>query len=158
MNILLPHKLFQGSVEVLDTRRLNNQANEALVILRTLRGYYGPGKGWPNHTVTKLWRGYEPAVAAYGVECLMRYACRTGNDVSDRTAKFNELSLNGWPLKVERPPWSLDTRVHSAYRALLLHKDYEFYSKYDWDEKPCASNFYKLPWYPELRTGVTVLS
>ena len=78
MQTFLPYADFRKSAECLDDRRFNNQINEALIILRTLTGWYTKhGKnGWPNHPATKMWRGHEVALARYAIACLIEHCHR----------------------------------------------------------------------------------
>lgn len=63
MQTFLPYKSFSGSARCLDNKRLGKQRVEVLQILNTLTG---KSTGWANHPATRMWRGYERALCAYG--------------------------------------------------------------------------------------------
>lgn len=64
MQTFLPYQSFSLSAKVLDRQRLGKQRVEAKQILLALRD---PTYGWQNHPAVKMWRGYEIALAQYGV-------------------------------------------------------------------------------------------
>ena len=37
------------------------------------------------------------------------------------------------------PQWLGDLDFHSAHRAALLHKDFDYYRKFDWSEEPALN-------------------
>ena len=127
MQTFVPYPDFKQSMSVLDDSRLGNQVyREGMTLLR--------GK-WPNHPASKMWRGYESALANYlmaGVIELMK----RGKDYTDRPwyhelesyAMLSDLAL--------LPPWLGDERVHSSHRANLLRKDPVHYGQFGWTEQP----------------------
>ena len=64
MQTFLPHKSFKKSLKVLDWRRLGKQRVEAHQILNVLLERTDT-KGWRNHPITKMWKGYEDALKLY---------------------------------------------------------------------------------------------
>lgn len=64
MQTFLPYADFKQSAEVLDKQRLGKQRVEAYQILRALLGITN---GWIHHPATKMWRGYERALAEYAM-------------------------------------------------------------------------------------------
>lgn len=113
MNTFLPHRDFAQSAACLDMRRLGKQRVEVLQILRTLCGL---SDGWKNHPAVKMWRGYEPALAAYGVACCDEWVSRGHRD----TCRDKILSLVG-SANVVIPPW-LDDAFCEAHRSNLIRK------------------------------------
>lgn len=65
MQTFLPYRSFIESAKCLDNKRLGKQRVEVLQILNTLTG---KSNGWSNHPAVRMWRGYERALCAYGLE------------------------------------------------------------------------------------------
>lgn len=121
MQTFLPYPDFHESAFCLDNRRLGKQRVEAAQILKAL----SDGGGWSNHPATKMWAGYEDALKLYFNYVVREWIARGYKnnyklfDVSDNPAM---------------PPWFGDEKFHSAHRAALLAKDFEWYSHFNWDE------------------------
>lgn len=127
MQIFVPETDFRACAQALDLRRLRSQINEALVILRTLRG---ESTAWQHHPAVKAWRGCAAGVYLYREACRAEYAERTGGvwgaDVpppfefdlfcQDDSVAYTDGILPWW--------WGIDA-VHSSHRAVLLGKWYE---------------------------------
>lgn len=64
MQTFLPYADFDRCAEVLDNRRLGKQRVETLQIMRALTV---PGYAWQSHPAVLMWKGYEEALAAYGM-------------------------------------------------------------------------------------------
>ena len=127
---------------VLDPSRLGNQVyREGMTLIRG---------GWPYHPASKMWRGYEPALAMYLLHCVKELLLR-GYDY--RTRPWCIELLNYLPLtpadfntawherraigrRVVLPPWLGDEAIHSSHRGVLLWKDPDWYSQFGWDEAP----------------------
>lgn len=144
MNTFLPYKSFTKSAQVLDDKRLTNQANEAQIIWRTLTGYYDEGKGWPHHPATKMWDGYE--------EWLDLYYRAIMAEIRRRELHLAKpMALDEWKSNLElqteyEPPWWLGhPEFHASHRAALLYKDWDYYDSrlhfleygYKWFKKCC---------------------
>jgi hypothetical protein len=125
MQTFLPYRSFKMSMRVLDPSRLGNQVyREGMTLLRG---------GWPNHPASKMWRGYEPALALYlwaGVVELER----RGRVYDDRPW-YHELRSH-ITHSCELPPWLGDEAIHSSHRSALLYKDPEWYGRFGWTEEP----------------------
>jgi hypothetical protein len=121
----LPYPDFRRSAACLDPKRLGKQRVEAYQILRTLRGI---SKGWRNHPAVKMWRGYEPALAAYMNACIDEWVRRG----------YRNAMLKERVSRYRLPPWFGDPAVHASHRANLLRKAPEFYGRYGWTEDPAA--------------------
>lgn len=150
MQIFVPEPDFTGCAASLDIRRLRSQINEALVILRTLRG---ESTAWANHPTVRAWRGCDPGVYLYREECRAEYARRTGDvwGVDATPPISTQVFLSPRMITYWRdvpdthltpggilPPWWGDDRIHSSHRALLLGKWVE--SGHDRDrEAYCAA-------------------
>lgn len=66
MQTFITSTSYDECAQALDDKRLKNQRNEALVILRTLLGEY-PSGGWKHHPNVTRWKGYESQLIAYAV-------------------------------------------------------------------------------------------
>ena len=125
----LPYPDFARSARALDARRLGKQRVEVLQICNALHRETG---GWINHPVTRMWRGYEPALVAYGLAVTRRWV-RLGHvdTVHDKLVTH----LHGEPERTQRelralgmlPPWLGRRDLHRAYRSALVRKDPEQY-------------------------------
>lgn len=167
MQTFLPYADFDASMRVLDSKRLQKQAVETYQILLALLNL-GPvrdgagvtveferrvARGWVNHPMTRMWRGYEYA--------LLNYQTATCNELFDRPTKSGKpRSIVVGPLSVRAvvtaheavdpswgklPPWLGDERLHSSHRANLKRKDPVYYGQFDWVEAPQDGYFWPDP-------------
>lgn len=126
MQTFLPYPGFNHSMRVLDDSRLGNQVyREGMTLLR--------GK-WPNHPASKMWQGYEVALAYYLYRGVMELLLR-GKDYQDRPW-FDEIM--SYPFddytKLIMPPWLGDPAFHASHRSNLLRKDPVWYGQFGWIE------------------------
>jgi hypothetical protein len=121
MQTFLPFANLKRSVQCLDDKRLANQVNEALVILRTLTGYYGPGGGWANHPAVKMWRGYEPYLDMYRTFCMIECNRRGINRNFAEAPDVGRI--------VVAPPW-MGGAIHQSHQAALYRKDPIHYAQF----------------------------
>jgi len=130
MQTFLPYADFSLSASVLDYRRLGKQRVEALQIYNalvdnpTLQG--NKYKGWLNHPAVLMWKGYE--------EALLLYKNKMIEEWRDVRKYNNTMEIVEVPDSIKMPPWVGDERVHASHRSNLLRKDFEFYSKFGWQE------------------------
>jgi hypothetical protein len=123
MQTFLPYADFAKSMSALDPSRLGNQVyREGMTLLRG---------GWPNHPASKMWRGYESALARYLWAGVQELKAR-GRDYSGRPW-YEELEAA--PKDGPNPPWLGDERIHASHRGVLTHKNPEWYSQL-WDDAP----------------------
>jgi len=121
MQTFLPFPDFQEAVEVLDFRRLGKQRVETYQVLNILLGRT-QSKGWVNHPVTRMWRGFEEALKIYQNITITEWIKRGYN---------NNMSLEVVDeSSVEMPFWLGDERVHRSHRSNLRRKDFGHYSQY----------------------------
>lgn len=109
----------------LDYRRLGKQRCEAKQILMALRG---ESTGWVNHPATKMWRGYEPALALYGAVMCKEWKRR--GYVDNLRPYFDGLLaeyLSDTGVALIMPPWLYDNAVVLSHRSNLVRKDADFY-------------------------------
>jgi len=127
MQTFLPYPDFSKSMACLDDSRLGNQVyREGMTLLRG---------GWPNHPASKMWCGYEEALAYY-LWCGVIELHNRGKNYEGRPW---HTELIGYPtagVHAPMPPWLGDERLHSTHRANLLRKDPVWYGKYGWTEEP----------------------
>jgi mRNA-degrading endonuclease YafQ of YafQ-DinJ toxin-antitoxin module len=79
MQTFLPYKSFKQSLQSLDYRRLGKQRVEAFQILNVLLERTDT-KGWRNHPITKMWKGYEDALKQYFNKCVYEWVERGYNN------------------------------------------------------------------------------
>ncbi len=123
MQTFLPYSCFIESMKCLDASRLGNQVYREGVTL--LRG------GWPNHPASKMWRGYEVALAHYLVAGIDELLLR-GYDYRDRPW-YEEVIETGASGVMIEPPWLGDPDFHRAHQSNLLRKDPVWYGQFNWD-------------------------
>ena len=121
MQTFLPYSNFQNSVKVLDYRRLGKQRVETFQVLNILLDRTD-SKGWRNHPVVTMWRGYEEALKSYQNATITEWILRGYNN----NMKFEEVNPN----KVILPPWFGSYNFHRSHRSNLLRKDFEYYSQF----------------------------
>ncbi len=141
MQTFLPYADFARCAEVLDPRRLGKQRVEVLQIMRAITV---PGYGWRHHPAAKQWKGYEEALAAYGV-AVCREWCRRGYaDTCDLKIRQELATLDVHEVReqavLERagrlPPWLGDEDYHRSHRSSLLAKDPGWYGQFFDDVPP----------------------
>ena len=121
MQTFLPFPDFQKAVEVLDFRRLGKQRVETYQVLNILLERT-QSRGWVNHPVTKMWRGFEEALKIYQNITITEWIKR---------GYKNNMSLEVIDeSNVVMPFWLGDERVHRSHRSNLLRKDFDHYSQY----------------------------
>jgi hypothetical protein len=124
----LPCATFGRSAAALDTRRLGKQRVEALQILRAL---VWPEYGWKNHPAVRMWRGFTPALVAYGVAVCDEWRRRGHRDgmravLLDYTGG-REPTWSWCLAEGLLPPWLGDEALHRSHRSALLRKDPDHY-------------------------------
>jgi Pyrimidine dimer DNA glycosylase len=121
MQTFLPYPDFQASLECLDPKRLGNQVyREAKTLL---------GGGWPNHPASKMWRGYEDALAQYMLVGL-RVLAKRGLRYPHHTEIIRKFDYNTTVM----PPWLGNEEFHASHRSNLLRKNELFYRQWGWTE------------------------
>ena len=149
MQTFLPYKSFKESLKSLDWRRLGKQRVEARQVLNILRDKTST-KGWRNHPITRMWEGYDNALAEYMNLCIQEWIDRGYNN----NMEFAKISGD-----VVYPQWLGNDLFHSSHRSNLLRKDQDYYSKFFWtedSENPYAwFDMDKKQWYLQhVGTGV----
>src|SRR3954454_1639951 len=75
----LPYPDPRASAAVLDDSRLGKQRVETFQVLRALTW---PQYGWKHHPVVKMWRGFVPALVAYGLATVDEWRARGRADAT----------------------------------------------------------------------------
>lgn len=121
VNTFLPEKTFTQSLLSLDYRRLGKQRVETKQILRALRM---ETQGWRSHPATRMWRGYEGALAQYGA-----ISCRIWilKGYKDSLLPYFEEMSNEY--KNRTKPWWLSLEeFRRSHQSNLIRKDPEHYA------------------------------
>jgi len=136
MQTFLPYANFLKTAKCLDRKRLGKQRVEAKQILNALNG---KSKGWVNHPAVKMWRGFEITLEVYKDVMIYEWTRRGyKNTMEYNLCLFEALKFSGDKVLhlFDYPGWFGREDFHSAHRAALLYKDYEYYKKFNWKEKP----------------------
>lgn len=130
MQTFMPYDDFHSSLDSLDNKRLGKQRVEAKQILNVLlnrpRKDGQPYKGWLNHPCVRMWRGYENALMEYYNISLIIWEQRGFKN----TMEYEE---PGGCVPI--PDWVKEPILNLSHRSNLLRKDYDFYSKYGWQNE-----------------------
>jgi len=146
MQTFLPHPDFEKVAKELDYRRLGKQRVETMQILKVLRGKGRVLKSgqvaWQNHPAVLMWKGFEGALAMYGVVMCTEWKRRGYKDTTE--AKIRDLmEPNG-----NIPNWIGDPEFHRSHQSNLIRKKPDFYRQlypdvsgnlpYKWPVEPPA--------------------
>ena len=128
MQTFLPYPDFEECAEVLDDRRLGKQRVEVLQIMRalTIERY-----AWKSHPAVLMWKGYEEALAAYGVAICEEWRRRGFADtcaakIGDDARRAGVLSIRSQAELAKAgglPPWLGAEALHRSHRSALVRKD-----------------------------------
>lgn len=149
----LPYVDFVQTFECLDPYRLGRTSFEASQVLDSLVGI-GRDKLYKHHICTRLWRGYESALAFY-----VSLSIREMHVRGFRTLRVSPYDFYGnyridthyfgykklLPFgEYPYPPWLGLEWLHSSHRAGLLKLEPKFYIQHGWTEDPDTPL-----WWPE---------
>lgn len=126
MQTFLPYASFTRTAKALDPLRLGKQRVETLQILRAVTI---PTYGWQHHPAVTMWRGYVPALAAYGLTITREWTRRGHADTcAAQIAEFGD-DITQPELRRQGllPPWLGMRAFHLAHRSALLRKDPDWY-------------------------------
>ena len=116
MQTFLPYPSFRKSAQSLDRARLGKQRVEGLQLLK--------GQ-WQNHPASRMWRGYEGALAAYVLVVCDEWTARGYADTCADQVCALVAAHPEWT--IEPPPWIGDDAFHRAHRSNLVRKMPEHY-------------------------------
>lgn len=124
MQTFLPYASFTRSAAALDRTRLGKQRVEALQVQRALTV---PGYGWRHHPAALMWRGYEEALACYGVVICREWLRRGYADTCLDTivSQFGAEPRSQPQLRRagRLPRWLGNRALHRSHQSSLLRKD-----------------------------------
>ncbi len=131
MQTFLPYPDFRASAGVLDTPRLGKQWVETYQILRALTW---PAYAWKNHPAVRMWRGFVPALVAYGFAICDAWEA-AGRADATRTAllDFTGGVVPDWQQLYDGgrlPPWLGRDDVHRSHQSALVRKDPQRYGPF----------------------------
>lgn len=122
MQTFLPYESFARSAQVLDQARLGKQRVETLQLLR---GLVVPDYGWQRHPALLMWKGFVPALTAYGLAMTDEWIARGHADtVREQILEFAPGAVHN---AVELPPWLGDEALHRSHRSNLIEKSPDVY-------------------------------
>jgi hypothetical protein len=129
MQTFLPHKSFRESAECLDMKRLGKQRVE---VLQLLNSFHKPNyKGWKNHPAREMWRGYENALALYGMVVCEVWLERGYKDTC--WGKINAYYDKSKPTIM--PSWFGMQDLHTSHKSNLIRKNPIYYKEL-WPDIP----------------------
>jgi hypothetical protein len=126
MQTFIPRPDFEQVAKELDYRRLGKQRVEAMQILKVLLGQGRVLKNgqlaWQNHPAVQMWKGFEGALAMYGVAICTEWKRRGYKDtVEDKIRGMIEPTS-------DLPYWMGDEALHRSHQSNLVRKFPVFYS------------------------------
>jgi hypothetical protein len=143
----LPFPDFKESARCLDRERLGKQRVECLQILNSLLR----NGGWSSHPAVLMWRHYEDALIAYGLEICDQFQRRGYKDSTfDKIHSFWHDYPDQIPEQqdVKMPPWLGDERLHKSHRSNLIRKaPYHYQYCMKWTEPPDLPYFWPGAYY-----------
>jgi hypothetical protein len=86
--------------------------------------------------LTKMWYGYEPALAAYAITAgatLVAHGVGTGVRTVELARTVDGLRANGDPAELVMPPWLTDTDVLRSHRSNMMRR---WPDRYSWSKTP----------------------
>ncbi|MDP9433255.1 MAG: MSMEG_6728 family protein [Actinomycetota bacterium] len=149
MQTFLPYADFAASAVVLDDRRLGKQRVETYQVLRALTF---ASYGWKNHPAVRMWRGFVPALVAYGLAMCDEWSRRGFADTvaesmlaftGARSPDIGDLTRRG-----QVPQWLGSAPLHLSHRSALVQKEPEHYRAYFPDVPDDLPYLWPPPVYP----------
>ena len=153
MQTFLPYADFTRCAAVLDAQRLGKQRVEVLQILRAL---HFDGYGWRSHPAVLMWRGFVPALVAYGLATVEAWTALGRPDIT--APKIAEFDLAGPRTQVVLgelgllPPWLGSRTLHRSHRSALVRKDAAWY-RWHFPKVPHDLPYWWPPAGPEMPCG-----
>lgn len=158
-SFLISTDSFEETASKLDNKRLHKQTLEAWQCLLTITHLDPDGndrnpKGWSNHPVVKMWRGYETVFVSYISSTYFEWRQRGyKSSLLGKTLATYDLAVSLGRISSDYvlPNWMQDTdyfsRLCSTHRTALLCKNYEWYSQFGWNEDSgTAPSTYEYLW------------
>lgn len=95
-----------------------------------MSGLVGQTNGWASHPASKMWKGFEYALATYGMAMCWEWLDRGFQD--NLLPVFDCLQMQ--TIDTGYPPWLGDEKFHGSHRSNLLRKDFRYYVQFCWSE------------------------
>lgn len=154
MITFLPYEDFDSSARVLDSKRLNKQLLECVVILKIVTNpdnlpedWDKSIKGYRNHPAIKMWEGYDYALMAYFNSILSECKRRGIKSELNYIQLKDHLIIQELIPGSDIPWWLGNKEFHRSHRSRLISKNPEFYaSKFPKEDKGYNGSQY---WYPD---------
>lgn len=135
MQTFLPYADFERSARVLDRKRLGKQRVETIQVIRALTR---PEYGWASHPAVLMWKGFEEALARYGLVCCQTWTEGGFEDTCALTIATDVRAGGVDIIRTQRelasvgalPPWLGDEGLHRSHRSALVRKDPTHYRRY----------------------------
>ncbi|MCQ1950933.1 MSMEG_6728 family protein [Arthrobacter sp. zg-Y859] len=125
MQTFLPYPSFARSAAVLDQARLGKQRVETLQLLR---GLVVPDYGWQRHPALLMWKGFVPALTAYGLAMTDEWIARGHADtVREQILEFAPEAAEASEADVDLPAWIGNEELHRSHRSNLIEKSPDVY-------------------------------
>jgi hypothetical protein len=122
MQTFVPENTFADIALVLDYRRLGKQRVETYQILRANLGLV---KGWVNHPASKMWRGHEAGLCAYGLAMCDAWTAKGYKDTcADAMRELVRPDAN------DLPDWWGRQDIMESHRSNLVRKFPEHYRNF----------------------------
>jgi hypothetical protein len=137
---------FELTAHHLDNKRLHKQTLEAWQCLLNMcnldpDGNHRDPKGWSNHPVVRMWRGYETLLVSYISATYFEWRSRGyKSTLLDKTYRTYDKALELGRISPDLviPPWMSDTKYYAdlcaTHRTALLCKNYDWYTQFNWPE------------------------
>lgn len=133
MQTFMTRKSFHKSMKDLDDKRLRNQFEEAMHLLRVKAGL---ATGYEHHPAALMWNGYEHALDIYVHATVQERVRRWGKRFNpdnptavDPWVRMDEVSRAfGGYKPYEHPPWMDDLWFLTSHRSNLIRKDAAHYA------------------------------
>ena len=118
MQTFLPYDNFNLSLEVLDYRRLGKQRVESFQLLNALLGRT-ESKGWINHPIAKMWKGYENALKLYLNKSIEIWKSQGYNNTMKYEDIKGEIIYPDWKDNPNNPYVWYDTQKKQFYKHIV---------------------------------------
>jgi len=146
MQTFLPYEDFYKSLKCLDNKRLGKQRLEArqiITVLERSQANENNNIAWRHHPAVKMWENSIPALCLYYNISLQLWAERGFQNI-----KLTPIPIS--PIGICSPHWLGYDKFHSSHRAALLHKYYNWYSRFNWEEQPKLDYFWPTEHHKEI--------
>lgn len=127
MQTFLPYADFSKTAKVLDMRRLGKQRVETLQILQALHAE--KKTSWYTHPATQMWKNNISCLVEYGIVVCKEWISRGYKDTC--LQKIQQFETG----PVVPPLWLGMEKFHSIHRGILLDKNNDWYSQFNWSDQ-----------------------